>query len=179
VDKITVFNDKNEIVGKTFARRAKQLVMKERAKWADNAHTAINLLEADHKEEKINMEIFSNKQDFIDKALDEKHEKAELPSEPSDDLLMYLAKQNVEKRRNLRINAIALPVAFIAIYIISGGFSANFGNLLHWDFVLGVFVTWGAILVYRIFMYQRARFVSRFSKADPVKEEYERLKRHF
>jgi len=171
LDKVTVLDHQNEIVGETFLRRAKQLVLKGRAKWADNAQSSITLL-ADHKEETD----MTNNQEYID--LTGGAPPLPPPDKPSEDLLMYIAKRNVAKKKSLIINLIAIPITFLITLIVTDGFSTRIG-MFHWDFILGIFVAWGATVAYKLAMHLRDRLSSRLPKADPIKQEYERLKQHF
>lgn len=175
-NKITVYDQFNEIVGETFQRRAKQLVLKGRAEWADDAQTAICLLESvEHPKEGKPMETYSNNQEhkeYID--LCEPTEKVDAPSE---DLLLYIAKQNVEKLRNLKINIIALPIAAFLLIFLREGFGVHLGGV-HPDFFIGIFVFWAAVVIHKLVKYFQARPIIR-RKGDPIEEEYERLKRQF
>jgi len=175
-NKITVYDQFNEIVGETFQRRAKQLVLKGRAKWADNAQTAICLLEsAEYPKEEKSMETYGNDQEH--KEYIDLREPAEKVDTSSEDLLLYIAKQNVEKLRNLKINIIALPIAAFLLMFLREGFGVRLGGV-HLDFFIGIFALWSVIIVHKFVKYLQTRPSSRH-KGDPIKEEYERLKRQF
>ena len=175
VDKITVYDHEHEIVGETFVRRAKQLVLKGRAKWADNAQSAIMLLNVPADASKEDTKMVNN-QEYID--LREAAETPEIGAEPSRDLLMYMAEQNVEKKRNLKRNLIVLPVAFVAALILTDGFAYRHGGL-HSYFILGIFFAWFGYVAYKLAKHFLDQLRTRSPKGDPVVEEYERLKRRF
>ncbi|MDR2166527.1 MAG: hypothetical protein LBE35_01575 [Clostridiales bacterium] len=167
MDKIKVFDKNNEMIGETFARRAKQLVLKGRATWANPENSAIRLLEANKKEE-----IMTNN-GYID-LRDEAAETTPKPSKPGEDLLMYIAKRNVAARRDLIFHVAAFPIAFVIIMLLTDGFIRDTGY-----FFLGIFFSWGLLIAYKAFNYFKGRASSRSARPDPIKAEFERLKGGF
>jgi hypothetical protein len=170
LDKITVLDKEGRVIGETFNRRAKQLVLKERATWTDEKNSAIRLLKAELTE---GDEIMENQNmPFMDlRAAERPHEEI---STPSEDLLMYLARRNIRFRRGLLTHIIAMPAAFLALAWITGGFRVN-----HFDsgFYTGFAFAWGLLILYKIAVLTRQYLYSRGGhKKDPITAEYNRLK---
>jgi len=98
--------------------------------------------------------------------------KIETASAPSEDLLMYLAKQNVARRYDLIRHIILFPVTFIVLAMVTNGF--RFTGM----FYVGFFCAWGLLIAYKIYVVVRAWLIERpnATKVDYVQAEYERLK---
>lgn len=182
MEKVTVFDHNNQLIGETFPRRAKQLVKKERAYWQDDKCRAICLLEeADwlYKED-AEMEISNNNENSaeinessveVSKSIETSLPKEEAATdEVEKDLLMYLAKRNIRLRYNLVYHIIMWPVAFIVIFFITSNFRAGAG------FYLGFFFAWGLLILHKFYVLIRIWLGGRSLNVDPVKVEYERLK---
>jgi hypothetical protein len=170
LDKITVFDKEGHIIGETFRRRAKQLVLKERAVWTDD--NAICLLEANNTKGDNNME--NQNMPFVD--LREIEEAREETNTPSEDLLMYLARRNIRFRRGLIAHVIALPAVCVALAYLPGNF---LWRITSWEngFYNGLLAAWGLFIFYKIILFVRQQLHSRnYLKKDPIKEEYNRLK---
>jgi len=122
-EKITVFDEKNVMVGQTFMRRAKQLVAKGRAAWLDDSQTSICLTskEAILLEGEDEMEHKTTGHDYDDSAL------------------LHMAKRNVRQRRILLCHILAFVLAvsaFLLIHEIVQGNTTRVhdSNILwHWD----------------------------------------------
>jgi len=180
-----VYDQNNQRVGDTYPRRAKQLVLKGRAIWQEDNPAAIRLVDmlsiADTEEDN-QMEILENMKSDETVINDESFQSEQeihtesntSPKAPSIDLLMYLAKQNVNRRYNLIRHIILLPVVFISLAIITGGFNSGFDL----SFYLGFFLAWGVLVLYKCYIVVRAWTSARpkVNKKDLVKAEYERLK---
>jgi len=99
IKQLAVYDEHGAQVGMTFPKRARQLISKQRAVWHDDAHTAIQLV----PETKIDIPL----EEYLD---DDMEYEAELTQ--SDDLLLYLAKQNVKQKRRLIKHVIAYIVSW-------------------------------------------------------------------
>jgi len=196
LDRIQVFDKDNLRIGETYPRRAKQLVLNERAAWTDDTHLSIRLADMlstanawedkhmDIKESVEHNEELENAVSVIKesiKASEESSEQStvseelgaeELVSTPSEDLLLYLAKQNVARRYDLIRHIILFPVTFIILAIVTSGF--RFGSA----FYVGFYFAWGLLIAYKIFIVVRIWLMERpkATKVDYVQAEYERLK---
>ena len=122
-EKITVFDDKNVMVGQTFVRRAKQLVAKGKANWLDDSQTSICL---------------TSKKIILLEGEDEMEHKSTEHSY-DDSALLHMAKRNVKQRQVLLCHIFAFVFsvgAFIAIYSVVQSNTTVFhdNNILwHWD----------------------------------------------
>jgi len=141
----------------------------------------VNMLTPPNSGEDKKVEITNNEVVVADKIVEDKRPEAVSATEetktsdisaPSEDLLMYLAKQNVARRYDLIRHIILLPVTFLALVVITDGFRFNSG------FYLGFYFAWGVLILYKLYVVIRAWLDSRPSvqKADLVHAEYERLK---
>jgi len=195
LDRIQVFDKDNLRIGETYPRRAKQLVLNGRATWTDGKLLSIRLVDMltdadtwedkqmdiskEHSEhiEEVNTAIT---EESIDRNNDEAQytedepvfEEAEPAAQPSEDLLMYLARQNVARRYNLLYHVVLLPVTFIVLVIVTSGF--RFGS----GFYVGFFFAWGLLIAYKAYVIISAWLMSRpkADKVDRIQSEYERLK---
>ena len=94
IKQLPVYDEHGTQIGMTFPKRARQLISKQRAVWYDDAHTAIQLV----PETKIDIPL----EEYLD---DNMEYEAEFTQ--SDDLLLYLARQNVKQKRLLIKHVIA------------------------------------------------------------------------
>jgi len=186
LDRITVFDQDNQRIGITYPRRASQLVLKGRAIWQDTEPASIRLVDmlitADDAEEDKHMEISQNVENIdntnasvnLSNVPAESKEFAEAPTAatPSDDLIMYLAKQNIGRRYDLIRHVILWPVIFIVLLIVTSGFRFESG------FYLGFFFAWALLIMYKGYVVISAWLNARpkVDKKDLVRAEYERLK---
>jgi len=167
MEKVTVYDRDNIEIGKTYERRARQLVLKNRASWLDDNRSAIVLVSEESEEP--SMEIYNNNGKVPDAICTD-----DLREEGRDsELLMYLAKRNVQSRKNFLMHLIIYPISFIALALITDGF---WRGGIRIEFYAGVYVTWGVIIAHKFFILMRSWLSGRGFKADPVKTEYERLK---
>ena len=114
---IVLYDENNERVGETFPRRAKQLIKSGRAYWLEEGQTLRMALPPPRKEE-ITMEtMYSNNGAPV----------APPHHEPPNELLMYLAKQNIKERRNLVRHVIAYVLVW-AIIITANVFHTSTRN---------------------------------------------------
>ncbi|MCL2855688.1 MAG: hypothetical protein FWE21_08725 [Defluviitaleaceae bacterium] len=163
MDKVVIYDQNKNIVGETFPRRAKQLVLKERAMWLNE--NAITLLNAQEEEKMENNQ-------YIDL-----RETAETPPHhpaPSEDLLMHLAKRNIRKRKELLVHIAAFFTSFVILLIITDGFGVRGGFAP--EFFLGIYLTWGVFIAHKIFVQLRDWLTRSRPSKDALKSEYERLK---
>jgi len=166
MDKITVYDQDNQRVGETYQRRAKQLVLKNRAKWMDDEFSAICLIDEMEEEEMT----YQNNGEMI-----ETHDmvEEEAPNKPSDDLLMYLAERNVRFRQNLIYHIAAF---FPALFLV-GVFTNSFHSRHNGELFAGMFLAWGILIAYKMVVMLRSWLTSRMTgKHSPVTAEFERLK---
>ena len=105
-EKISVFDENNIPTGRTYYRRAKQLVARGRAAWHDGGKTAIRLIPRKNDTDK---EIAIMEYDSAISKLENEE-------------LLYTAKRNVRLKRGLMWNIIAFLVAAPLIYVIFAGF---------------------------------------------------------
>ncbi|MCL2576134.1 MAG: hypothetical protein FWE33_06845 [Defluviitaleaceae bacterium] len=173
MDKITVYDANDERIGDTFSRRAKQLVLKNRAVWYDDGNLAIRLI----KEEK-QMEIYpADNGKIIDL-----REDAPTADDAENKLLMYLAKRNVRKRRNLIVHILAWIVTAFFVLVVTDGFSHRggvstaVGLNFPFEFYLGVYLTWGIIILHKAYVVVQTLLSKRTSNSDAVSNEYSHLK---
>ena len=159
--------------GKTYPRRAKQLVLKDRAVWAGE-HTILmkkekpveTTLNMEHPGTAIEIPIVAETAIEIPTVAQTETSKEIMP----DQLLMYIAKQNVADKRNLVVNLLALPAVFLLLIIVSDS------NLHNMQLLLGAYLGWLGYTIYRVIL-RLPNYFQRLTKKDPVQEEFERLKK--
>ena len=190
MDKISVYDNEGLRIGGTYPRRAKQLVIKQKAVWQDAENKGIRLVDtldsASYEEDK-QMELDNTievKEEAVSEVAEAREETStsvpveEKPGDSlSNDLLMYIAKQNVKMRYNLFLNIVLFPVVLIALAIITDGFNTR--GMFSGSFYAGIFFSWGCLILYKCYLAIRAWSASkpRLQKEDLVKAEYERLKK--
>ena len=183
LDRIQVFDNDNQRIGETYPRRAKQLVLNARAVWADDNRSirlvemlACQRIEEDKQVEITNNEVVVNNEALSNEAPEvavaAEEVKATETNTPSEDLLMYLAKQNVARRYDLILHMILCPVSFLVLAIVTSGF--RFGV----QFYMGFYFAWGLLILYKCYITIKAWLNGRprVRKVDLVNAEYERLK---
>ena len=112
---IILYDENHERVGETYHRRAKQLVKSGRAHWLEEGHSLLlaSYLSADPptKEETLTMteSVFNNNGTPV------KEPEAPSPAS-SNDLLMYLAKQNVAQKKSLIRHVVAYILVWLALF---------------------------------------------------------------
>jgi len=198
IQQVAVFDKSGAQVGKTFPKRAKQLVSKQRALWHNDEHTAIFLLPEDDNPEATMKEL-----------------EVEATTE-SDDLLLYIARKNVSQRRNLIKHVVVYLIALLVLTVIYFNFiesaqhpryrtirtairvldnspptssvneTSHFLNTMlvtysppDWYYVRGLTTAWSIYIFVRVVRYatRNLNFSGfRKTKRDPVKQEYYRLK---
>lgn len=177
LDRVQVFDNDNQRIGETYPRRAKQLVLNARAVWADDKNQSIRLvemlacqrIEEDKQVEITNNEVVLNTEEVAKAAEEARSTETKAPSE---DLLMYLAKQNVARRYDLLLHVILCPVSFLVLAIVTSGF--RFGV----QFYIGFYFAWGLLILYKCYVSVKAWLNGRprVRKVDLVHAEYERLR---
>ena len=167
---ITVFDNRNNQIGKTFGRRAKQLVGKGRAVWTDESQRAVILIDGADVSE-----IYApNGGSFKDLREDEIWE--EMSSD--DDLLRNLAKERVRRKKVLgwHVAGIIFAGFFVLIFFAgaTNGFRWNVNPILY--FMFGV--CYGMIAVWGIWIFRQIANVinGRPPKYNEVEKEFQRLK---
>lgn|GEM_PF-1165565 len=173
LEKITVFDSRENVVGKTYVRRAKQLVIKGRAHWSDDGR-AIILADDDEdfEMEETNMDIPNTNGKLADYGVRPAPEPP--PAEADNELLMYIARRNVREKRNLFWHIIAMPVVLIISWILTDGF--HFRGPISADFAAGVYFVWSIVVAHKIWGRMRAWMRNRGYRRDPLAAEYERLR---
>ena len=176
---ITVFDNNNALVGKTFARRAKALVAKGRAHWTDTNMTAVVLVAGDadladvYPSNDREMEMVDLREHRgTEPARDTFRKKPEW-ADCSDDLLMHLAKERVRRRKMLRLGVLAfLPALFITFIAIDSLRISAVG----FGFFIGLFFVWGAWIVWHGAQAVHDYMMNRYPKPNEVEMEFKRLK---
>ena len=115
---ITLYNQHREKVGETYPRRAKQLVRNGRAAWLEDK-VSLQLIATDQppalKEENIMVD-----RNVLPSNDDSQAEKHQLEFVEDDNLLKYLARKNVQDRKNLIKHVIAFCAALLVFNIMMG-----------------------------------------------------------
>ena len=165
-DKILLYGSNGEKMGETFARRAKQLVKRQRARWTDEAKTAIRF-EPDAGD-------WTEDSDTGDDSDDSEAASEALPSaEPAqashdfdDSALVELAKKRIKERRRFVFHTLAfLPgwfVAFLFSVMVHGTFSRNAGMLM-FAFITGAWLTAYTIHFYQFAARRHRQWLKRLS----------------
>jgi len=168
---IIVFNSENMQIGKTFARRAKQLVAKGRAAWTDEGRMAVVVADVGDFEEVS--------RDNGGRIIDLRETEDETPK-ISDDLLRHLARQRVRRRKLLMWNAIAYGAAIpMNLFMLAAFWSVVFSRTdfyLAAGFFLGIMTLWGGWIFVQIAAALREKLRNRYPKPDEVELEFLRLK---
>ena len=153
---IIVYDGNNIQLGKTFSRRAKQLVAKGRAVWTNNGQTEIVLAE---------------------ESIVDMREAAPERAGESDDLLRHLAKERVQRRKLIRRHIWAYIAAVPFTILMLAGFSLRLHEFnFALGFSIGVLTLWGAWIFVQVMANIRERMRHRFPKPDEVEMEFLRLK---
>jgi hypothetical protein len=166
-NEVIVLNQDGGITGKTFPRRAKQLVLKGRAEWTDETFTRIRMYESNLEKEEI---ILSS---------DKQHNAGYvIADEPlmDDAALLKIAQKRVRERRFVLKSIGLYVVSFIVMaLIVIEGYWRQFGQ----GFFVGVYLTWGLYIAYKIMQVFIIPFYRSLRGAahDPVEAEYIKLKR--
>ena len=122
---IILYDENHERVGETYHRRAKQLVRSGRGHWLEEGHSMMltSYLSAEkyplpHSKEEVPTmtESVYNNNGIA-------YEEPKAPTTASNDLLMYLAKQNVAQKKSLIRHVVAYAIAWAVILS-----SLNFGG---------------------------------------------------
>jgi hypothetical protein len=167
---ITVYDEKNNQIGKTFARRAKQLVGKGRAIWMDDNRRAVIL--ADGAD--VSEVYASNGGMMVD--LREDREEAE-PEGPSDELLRRMAKERVHRKKALKWHILGIIFTALFVFIFFLAVTEGFWRVLPigwimFGFCYGMIAVWGIYIARQIAVSWRERSV----RPDDVEKEFRRLK---
>ena len=181
--------DENGVEGTTYPRRAKQLVLKNKAVWMGDSTIVLKKeKKMEHVEAIFLEEIEPIEENRIDlKNLETKKSEAreieiqnitttskEEVDNPSDELLMYIAKNNIKYRRNLIMNCILLlPGLFIMLLL---------SNQSRDMFFVGMYVSWVGYTLYRVIKQviphiQNLLGGMGIQKTDPIQAEFEKLKK--
>jgi len=93
---------------------------------------------------------------------------------PSADLILYVARRNVERRYSFLRHVIAWFVSFLVIFVITDGWSVGLSP----SFYGGFFFAWGLLILYKCYILFLSWFVGlpKVQNIDPVRTEYARLK---
>lgn len=167
---ILILDNNKEVVGRTYPRRAKQLVSKSKAVWIDDSKTSIllqtqltedNEMETDNVitlEDEITQEVAMNE---------------ELTSGAEDDtLLLYIAGQNVEYRKITNYHIVGMMI--FSFLLMSDIIAAT-------DFFLGIWFTVGMYTAVRILksygaILRKKIMLPQKETISPLEKEYARLK---
>jgi len=114
-------------VGTTYPRRAKQLVRNGRATWLEEGRT----LQLTPESDILTPAIIEEETHKDDKITNDKAETYISGNTESDDLLMYLAKKNVQDKKILKRHALAFIVAVLILGMLYG-VSHSSHHPMHW-----------------------------------------------
>jgi hypothetical protein len=167
-----VIDENNVKVGKTYNRRARQLVGKQRAVWADDTHTAILLSPAVDAHEWQ-----------VAEAVGGPGESSGSGDEISwDERRLYtLAAKRVRERKRFIWHSVALLPGYLLLALICVGaldfvYYGDIGYVFYvFCFLLGSWTTAYAIHAYS-FIKPRLKIYSRRSEAERIRAEMDRLK---
>jgi hypothetical protein len=170
-DRVIVIGENNVIAGKTYNRRARQLISKQRAVWADETHTAILLSPSVSAHEWQEAEAAPSAGESGVPA-------AEDAASWDERRLYALAAKRVRGRKRFIWHTAALLPGYIALFMLYGGVF----NYIYYPgadyillFLLGVWTTAYAMHAY-LFFTPWFRSYSRRSEAGRIKAEMEKLK---
>ncbi|MCL1995350.1 MAG: hypothetical protein FWG63_04000 [Defluviitaleaceae bacterium] len=168
--KIIVLDNKGN-VGRTYPRRARQLVLKGRATWI-NA-TAIVLLESEEVMEVTIDEGIETKTPDKNKIetslldISNKNGANESLDQETDKLLLYIAKQNVANKKAIITSILWLIPGLVLMILLT--------SAINDFFFAGIYFTWFAYTMFRAVKLMWPK-LSKKEKEDPVALEYTRLK---
>ena len=169
---ITVYDNRNNQIGKTFARRAKQLVGKGRAVWTDDSQRAVVLADGADVSE-----IYAPNGGSV-KDLREDGIWEEASSSSGDDLLRNLASERVRRKRVLwwHVAGIIAVAFFVFIFFVgaTNGFRWNISPIIY--FMFGI--CYGMIAVWGVWIFRQIAAVmnGRPPRRNEVEREFQRLK---
>ncbi|MCL2573161.1 MAG: 2TM domain-containing protein [Defluviitaleaceae bacterium] len=168
---ITVFDNKNNHIGKTFARRAKQLVSKGRAVWMDDSQRTVILIgDADISE------IYAPNGGGVVDLRDSGYEHD--VEESNDDLLRHLARERVRRKKMLRwhiVGLVAISIFTLFFFLVAtNGFAWRTAPVIF--FMFGIF--YGAIAVWGVWIGKEmvAVMMDKAMRGKEVEKEFQRLK---
>ena len=169
---ITVYDNGNNPIGKTFARRAKQLVGKGRAVWTDGSQQAVILADGADVSE-----VYAPNGGAVMDLREKSEEIWQKEVNPSDDMLRHLAKERVRRKKALpwHIGGIIFTALFILIFFsfVTNGFWRVLPiGWVMFGFCYGMITVWGIWIVRQIAAVWRERSV----RPDAVEIEFHKLK---
>ena len=170
---ITVYDKMNNQIGKTFARRAKQLVGKGRAIWTDDSQRAVILADGADVSD-IYAPNGGIMMDLRESILDADDVEAH---GPSDDFLRYLAKERVRRKKALKWHICGIIATtfftFVFFVIVTNGFWRVLPiGWIMFGFCYGMIASWGIYIARQI----AASWRERTLRPDDVEKEFQRLK---
>jgi len=119
MDLITLYNQQREKVGETYPRRAKQLVRNGRATWLEES-VALQLKMESPPIASIKEEKTMTDEDMYPTNGSPRTDIHPLDYTEDDDLLMYIARKNVQDKRNLTRHLAGFIAASLALFILFG-----------------------------------------------------------
>lgn len=102
IQQITIYNKTGEKIGITFPKRAKQLVNKQKAQWADELHTKIYLISAESQEDNNKLS-----------------DKSQLDNSYDDEKLLELAVKKVKRQNRLICHLVIYILSLICLVILN------------------------------------------------------------
>jgi len=166
---ITVFDNNRNQIGKTFARRAKQLVGKGRAVWSDDSQRAV-ILAAGADASEVYADNGGSFKDLRETGVLEE-------TGHSDELLRHMAEERVRRKKALvwHIAGFFATCIFVFMFflITTNGFwrVAPIGYIM-FGFCYGMIAIWGIWIGRQI----AAGWRERSLRPDEVEREFQRLK---
>ncbi|MDR3239552.1 MAG: hypothetical protein LBT44_05645 [Clostridiales bacterium] len=167
MDDRVIVNDENNVkIGKTYPRRARQLVHKQRAIWADEMQTAIRLSPTVEDREWVEAEPVIEMEIASEAA----------PASSWDERWLYaLAEKRVRQRKWFIFHSCGLIPGFIVLVLFWSAVGGGYDTDLFFCFLLG---GWSTPYVIHVcaFVKSRSKDFRRRSETEKIKIEMEKLK---
>lgn len=176
---IRILDSNKQVIGQTYARRAKQLVSKNKAVWSSESEDTICLL-LNHHEEKKQMDtvmeldnVISAVQDNQVDTLTTQAPQVDEVDTADDKLLLYIAGQNVayKKATGYGIAGMFVFTALLIMGVFDGSYDVFVAGI--W-FACGLYVAARTFKSYILPMLAGGRNAS---AQTPLEKEYDRLKK--
>ena len=172
--KITLYNSDGSRIGETYARRARQLVGKQRAEWVDGSRAAIRFMP---DEDGI---VCDDTDDINDSAFGGAPDGDCGPEGTGPGLLYAIAKQRIHERNMFIAHSAGLIPGYLFILAVSEKLIVYYSRVAYSCFFYGA---WSALFAVHLFVFARNRYRDMRSadrlghKARGVEREVEKLKR--
>lgn len=169
MQKIEVLNSGGEFIGETFPRRAKQLVAKGRAEWAE-VHRII-LVEVDFMSKDL-AGYAPNEREAVGAVTEYAIPLPAEGAEESDDMLRYMAGRIVDLKRMLTWNVLAmLPASVVVLALV-----VLVQDILVALFLIGAMAAWGGYVLGRLVDLLKLGGLGSKRRSIQTELEFQRLK---